>query len=315
MWSSLGARRDRRSLSRSADFGSAGDASESAGGTPRVARRSQLAVVTLANHAVPQIIRGTSPCSRPGLSAPPRSLGVIAPSVARHAAATGRFAGVQANCREMLSKARRVVKSSTRAEVLARRRASRRRPPSRGPRRSSARGSPGTAAHPGLGRAARTDCGTSLRASGLRWGSPRRRPASPGPPGGCPRPSVSGPPLSPVSEAPPDASMLPNLTRSGSVAQMPPSYMPDPAESTAMAASSLAPSRDHSRSDISSGIRRPAAASQIQPRTSDSPLRYSNGPPWGVFCRRVSRKSYIVFGTIGWRRGGPTDRLLQDADL
>ncbi|COX86006.1 Uncharacterised protein [Mycobacterium tuberculosis] len=54
-------------------------------------------------------------------------------------------------------------------------------------------------------------------------------------------------------------------------------------------ASHWAPMRLHSSSDISSGIGCPAAASQIQPRTSVSHERYSNGPPCADFRRKVSR--------------------------
>ncbi|CNW36723.1 Uncharacterised protein [Mycobacterium tuberculosis] len=73
---------------------------------------------------------------------------------------------------------------------------------------------------------------------------------------------------------------------------MPPSNIPvpaAPATSRAMVASHWAPMRLHSSSDISSGIGCPAAASQIQPRTSVSHERYSNGPPCADFRRKVSR--------------------------
>jgi hypothetical protein len=68
--------------------------------------------------------------------------------------------------------------------------------------------------------------------------------------------------------------MVPNRARSRRVAQMPPSYMPDPAESTAILASVSAPRIDHTTCDnMSLGIRNPAAASQTQPSTSVSLLR------------------------------------------
>ena len=80
---------------------------------------------------------------------------------------------------------------------------------------------------------------------------------------------------------------------------MPPSNMPVPTESTPMVASVRAPSLAQSTCDISSGIRNPLAASQIQPSTSVSQDRYSNGPPCGDFCCSVTRKSYIVVGRSG----------------
>ncbi len=79
--------------------------------------------------------------------------------------------------------------------------------------------------------------------------------------------------------------------------------MPVPTESTPMLASNSAPRRLHTSADISSGIRVPAAASHTQPRTSLSQLRYSKGPPCGPLARSVSRKSYMVPGTAGSRRG------------
>ena len=87
------------------------------------------------------------------------------------------------------------------------------------------------------------------------------------------------------------------------MAQIPPSNIPVPVESTVMVASCSAPRRLHSRADISSAIRVPAAASHTQPSTSVSQLRYSNGPPCGPFWRSVSRNSYIEPGTPGCRGG------------
>jgi len=84
----------------------------------------------------------------------------------------------------------------------------------------------------------------------------------------------------------------PNRIMSVRQALMPPSNIPVPAASPvskAMVASHWAPMRLHSSSDISSGICRPPATSQIQPSTSVSHERYSNGPPWADFCRKVSR--------------------------
>ena len=107
----------------------------------------------------------------------------------------------------------------------------------------------------------------------------------------------------PVRDVPSRRIMAPNRARSRSAALMPPSNIPVPAESTPMFASNSAPSRLQSSSDMSSGIRAPAAASQIHPSTSLSHDRYSNGPPCGPFCVSVSRKSYIVPGTPGVRRG------------
>src|SRR5689334_11106401 len=96
---------------------------------------------------------------------------------------------------------------------------------------------------------------------------------------------------SPVSDTPPLRNSEPNRTRSDRHVLMPPSNIPVPTESTPMLASLRAPSLDHSSCDISSGILSPLAASQTQPSTSVSQDRYSNGPPCGDFCCRVSRKS------------------------
>ena len=110
-----------------------------------------------------------------------------------------------------------------------------------------------------------------------------------------------------MSDVPSWASMLPNRARSRSAAQMPPSYIPEPAESTAIVASFSTPSRDQRTCDMSSGIRSPEAASQTQPRTSVSPLRYSKGPPCGAFCFKVRR--IVAHGAAGssgcWRGAQP----------
>src|SRR6476469_5615190 len=74
----------------------------------------------------------------------------------------------------------------------------------------------------------------------------------------------------PVSDTPPLRNSDPNRARSRRQALMPPSNMPVPTESTPMVASLSAPSLLHSNCDISSGIRIPLAASQIQPSTSVS---------------------------------------------
>ena len=55
---------------------------------------------------------------------------------------------------------------------------------------------------------------------------------------------------------------------------MPPSNIPVPTGSTPIVASFCAPSLLQSSCDISSGIRSPLAASQIQPSTSVSQDRY-----------------------------------------
>src|SRR5262249_29695991 len=75
---------------------------------------------------------------------------------------------------------------------------------------------------------------------------------------------------SPVSDTPPLRNSDPNRARSRRHALMPPSNMPVPTESTPMLASFSAPSLLHNSCDISSGIRRPLAASQTQPRMSVS---------------------------------------------
>ena len=124
-----------------------------------------------------------------------------------------------------------------------------------------------------------------------------------GPPVTVSRTQAAGTTCWPVSDVPSARIIAPNRARSRSTAEIPPSNIPVPTASTAMLASCSAPRRLHSRLDMSSGIRVPAAASHTQPSTSLSQLRYSNGPPCGPFLRSVSRKSYMVPGTSGSRRG------------
>src|SRR6202007_173238 len=99
------------------------------------------------------------------------------------------------------------------------------------------------------------------------------------------------------SDVPPPKNSDPNRTRSRRSELIPPSNIPVPTESTPMVASCCAPSLLHNSCDIRSDIRTPLAAWQIQPSTSLSQERYSNGPPWADFCRRVRRKSYMVDGS------------------
>src|SRR5439155_10116296 len=108
---------------------------------------------------------------------------------------------------------------------------------------------------------------------------------------------------SPVNDVPPLRNSEPNRTRSRRQVLMPPSNIPVPTESTPIVASFCAPSLLHSSCDISSGIRAPLTASQIQPSTSVSEDLYWNGPPCADFFRSVSRKSYNVVGRSGTVRG------------
>ena len=99
----------------------------------------------------------------------------------------------------------------------------------------------------------------------------------------------SGTTRSPDGDVPPLRNNEPNLTRSDMHVLMPPSNIPVPTGSTPMVASCQAPSLAHSSRDISSGICSPPTASHIQPNTSVSQDRYSNGPPCGDFRCNVSR--------------------------
>ncbi len=105
---------------------------------------------------------------------------------------------------------------------------------------------------------------------------------------------------SPVNDVPPLRNSEPNRTRSRRLALIPPSNMPVPTESTPIVASFSAPSLAPQQLATSArASARPLAASQIQPSTSVSHDRYSNGPPCGDFCCRLSRKSCMVVGRSG----------------
>ena len=96
----------------------------------------------------------------------------------------------------------------------------------------------------------------------------------------------------------------------------PPSNMPSPRASMPMFASCSAPSRDHSRSDISSrhGAPRP-------PPRRPSPGRRSRrsgtrtGRRAGPSAATSAGTSYIPSGTLSWRAGRPADRLLEHPHL
>ena len=132
--------------------------------------------------------------------------------------------------------------------VDARGRAARRRARRAGTRTGCGTSRPGTPARPGRPRnAERTSAST---AQALRSQPARQRP---------------GPGRRRRCTAPPSSSSWPNRARSRAVAHSPPSWIAVPMPSQMISASCSAPIGAHTRSEIRSAIRGPAARSQTQP--------------------------------------------------